>query len=162
MVRIASSQLRPADDLEARMAQIKAILAKAQAMSVDFICFPEGALTGYYADENVARESSLEVGEPLFEEWLHAIKEASPYVTVIVGFNERDGEAIFDSAAIIENGALLGVQRKHYLYHDYFTPGSSSNDGKETHSFRDGSPCRHRMNSAKRFSTGRLGVKNSF
>lgn len=124
MVRIASCQITPANDLEARMAQIKATLAQAQAMNANFICLPEGALTGYYAEENLARKNSLKVGDPTFEEWMHAVKEASPDVTVIVGFNERDGKNIFDSAAVIENGRLLGVQRKHYLYHDYFTPGT--------------------------------------
>jgi len=43
----------------------------------------------------------------------------------IIGFNERNGSDLFDSAAIIEQGKLLGVQRKHYVYHDYFTPATS-------------------------------------
>jgi 5-aminopentanamidase len=65
----------------------------------------------------------LEVGESAFEDWLEVLKNFNS--TIIVGFNEREGEHIFDSAAVIEKGNLLGVQRKHYLYHDYFTPGAS-------------------------------------
>ncbi len=102
---------------------MKNILTRAEAAHVDFLCFPEGFLTGYYAQEDLARQNSLEVGGGTFEEWLRILGNFSP--TIIVGFNERDGNHIFDSAAVIENGQLLGVQRKHYLYHNYFTSGTS-------------------------------------
>lgn len=54
-----------------------------------------------------------------FQDWLSLT--SSFKTTFIVGFNERVGDKIFDSAAIMEKGKLLGIQRKHYLYHDYFT-----------------------------------------
>ena len=120
MIRVAACQLAPASDLKA---QIHDILLKCEAEKVDFICFPEGFLTGYYVQEDLARQNSLEVGGAAFEEWLEFLKISS--ATIIVGFNEQDGDHIFDSAAIIESGRLLGVQRKHHLYHDYFTPGTS-------------------------------------
>ena len=122
-IRAAAYQSTPASEIEARKTQIKSILTKAEAARIDFLCLPEGFLTGYFAQENLARENSLEVGGVDFEEWLEVLKNFSP--TIIVGFNERNGNHIFDSAAIIENGKLLGVQRKHYLYHNYFTSGSS-------------------------------------
>ena len=123
MVRIAASQLTPAPEVEERRAQMQDILSIAVSEHVDFVCLPEGFLTGYYAEEDLARENALEVGEAAFETWL---KIAANYpLTVIVGFNEREGTHIFDSAAVIENGHLLGVQRKHYLYHPYFAQGAS-------------------------------------
>ncbi|MDB6082077.1 MAG: uncharacterized protein JWO53_1349 [Chlamydiia bacterium] len=125
MVRVAACQITPADEVHARKIQMQCILKKAVKEHVDFVCFPEGFLTGYYADETLACKNSLEVGRGEFEEWLHLIREASSKLTVIVGFNEREGDTLFDSAAIIENGNLLGVQRKHYLYHNYFKAGSS-------------------------------------
>ena len=123
LIRIAAYQSTPAPEIKDRKTQIKNILTKAEAAHIDFLCFPEGFLTGYFAQEELARENSLEVGGAAFEEWLEVLKNFSP--TIIVGFNERNGNHIFDSAAIIENGKLLGVQRKHYLYHNYFTSGSS-------------------------------------
>ncbi|MEI8328394.1 MAG: carbon-nitrogen hydrolase family protein [Chlamydiia bacterium] len=123
MVKIASCQLTPASEIKARKAQINDILLKCETERMDFICFPEGFLTGYYAQENLARKHSLEVGEAAFAEWLELFRIST--ATIIVGFNEREGSHIFDSAAIVENGKLLGVQRKHYLYHDYFTSGTS-------------------------------------
>ena len=122
-IRVAAYQSTPASEIEARRAQIKSILIGADAECIDFLCFPEGFLTGYYAQEDLARKNSLEVGGGAFEEWLKIFTDCRS--TIIIGFNERDGNHIFDSAAIIENGKLLGVQRKHYLYHNYFTSGTS-------------------------------------
>lgn len=122
-MKVAAYQSSPASDIEDRKAQMKSILEKATAEHIDFICFPEGFLTGYYAQEGLARKNSLDVGGVAFQEWLEILKNFSS--TIIVGFNERDENHIFDSAAIIENGKLLGVQRKHYLYHNYFTSGTS-------------------------------------
>lgn len=123
MIKIAAYQYTPANDIQTRKTQIQIILKKAASKQIDFLCLPEGALTGYYAQEELARKNSLAVRKKDFQEWLEVFRNSAP--TVIVGFNERDGNQIFDSAAIIENGKLLGVQRKHYLYHNYFTSGTS-------------------------------------
>lgn len=37
---------------------------------VDFFCFPEGFLTGYYADEICVGRDPKEVEVDLFQEWL--------------------------------------------------------------------------------------------
>ncbi len=122
MIRIAAIQTTPGIDIQSRRRQIHTILSKMDKAHVDFACFPEGFLTGYYVDENIARNNSIEVQGTLFQEWL---AELSCYnCTIIIGFNEQQGSDIFNSAAAIEKGKLLGIQKKHYLYHDYFTPGT--------------------------------------
>jgi predicted amidohydrolase len=123
MIKVAAYQYTPAIDNQDRKAQIQNILDKAASKQINFLCLPEGSLTGYYAQEELARKNSLEVEGADFQEWLKFFRNS--IATVVVGFNERDGNQIFDSAAIIENGRLLGVQRKHYLYHNYFTSGTS-------------------------------------
>ena len=123
MIKIAAYQYTPANDIQSRKAQIQIILEKAASKQIDFLCLPEGSLTGYYAQEELAHKNSLEVEAEDFQEWLKVFTNSM--ATVVVGFNERDGNQIFDSAAVIENGRLLGVQRKHYLYHNYFTSGTS-------------------------------------
>ncbi|MGA8164195.1 MAG: carbon-nitrogen hydrolase family protein [Waddliaceae bacterium] len=123
MIRVAAYQANPKAAFPDRKRQIHDILAKADIDCIDFLCFPEGFLTGYYADESLARKNSFEVQSPVFQEWL---VEISRYrVTIIIGFNEKDGNKLFDSVAAIENGKLVGIQRKHYLYHDYFTAGTT-------------------------------------
>lgn len=123
MIKVAACQLLPEAEGNARKKQLQAWLAKADAEHVDFVCFPEGFLTGYYPEEALARENALEVGDSSFCEWLDIFSKFSS--TIVVGFNEQQGDQLFDSAAIVEHGKLLGIQRKHYLYHDYFTPGTS-------------------------------------
>jgi predicted amidohydrolase len=123
MIRIGSYQVTPESTFAARKAQVNRILEKADKEHVEFVCLPEGFLTGYYAEEELARENCLEVASTIFQEWL---AEVSHYrSTIIIGFNERDEDHLFDSVAVVEKGNLLGIQRKHYLYHNYFTPGSS-------------------------------------
>jgi predicted amidohydrolase len=123
MVRIAACQISPSPDIKIRKAQMHNMLIEAEKEHIELICFPEGFLTGYYDEEDLAFKNSLEVGEAHFNEWLEVVKNYSS--TIIVGFNERAADKIFDSAAVIENGKLLGIQRKHYLYHNYFTSDSS-------------------------------------
>lgn len=112
MIRVAAYQVTPKPTLDARKKQIHNALQKADCGNINFICFPEGFLTGYYSQESLARKSSLKVGESVFKDFLSEISHYQS--TVIIGFNERDGNEIFDSAAVIEKGNLLGVQRKHY------------------------------------------------
>ena len=123
MIRVGSYQITPSKRKEERKIQLQKALEKAALERLDFLCLPEGFLTGYYAEEKLARENSLEVGDDLFEKWLAEFKNFT--TTVIVGFNERQNDNIFDSAAVIEAGKLLGIQRKHHLYYKYFASGSS-------------------------------------
>lgn len=123
MIRVAAYQATPKTSFSQRKEQISIALTKADQNQVDFLCFPEGFLTGYYEDKDEAIQSSLSISDTSFQAWLLELSDFN--VTAVIGFNEREGDHVFDSAAVIEKGHLLGVQRKHYLYHDYFT---SSND----------------------------------
>jgi predicted amidohydrolase len=73
MVRVAAYQSHAKSTLEARQKQIHEALSRADEERVDFICFPEGFLTGYYAEKELAKINSLEVSEDLFQQWLDAI-----------------------------------------------------------------------------------------
>lgn len=123
MSKVGAYQGAPLENADARKAQLQDIVVNASKDKLDFLCLPEGFLTGYYQEEELARVNSLEVDSTIFQEWLQFFAKSS--TTYIVGFTERVGTLLFDSAAIIENGTLLGVQRKHFLYHPYFTPSPS-------------------------------------
>lgn len=45
-MKVAACQFAPASEIEDRRAQMKSILEKAAADHIDFLCFPEGFLTG--------------------------------------------------------------------------------------------------------------------
>lgn len=119
MVRLAAFQGIPKSNIELRKSQIIELLKQADQKQIDFLCFPEGFLTGYYLERELAKQSSIEVESYFFQKFLEDV--SSFRSTFIIGFNERHDDKIFDSAAVIENGKLLGVQRKHFLYHNYFT-----------------------------------------
>ena len=56
----------------------------------------------------------MEVGEAAFEEWIDLTKCYA--ATIIIGFTEREGDNLYDSAAVFEKGKLLsraspGIQR---------------------------------------------------
>lgn len=118
-IRVAAYQGTPKPSMTDRIEQILKVLEKSEEESIDFLCFPEGFLTGYYAEKELAEQTAIEVENVFFKDFLN--RSSSFNTTFIIGFNERVGAKIFDSAAVIEKGKLLGIQRKHYLYHDYFT-----------------------------------------
>jgi predicted amidohydrolase len=121
-IRVAAYQGTPAETLSLRYQQIHAILSQADAQTIDIICFPEGFLTGYYDGQELMHNNSFNVQESAFQQFLDSIQNYR--VTVIIGFNEHDNDLLFDSAAVIEQGKLLGVQRKHYKYHDFCQSGT--------------------------------------
>lgn len=121
MIKFAACQLMPAFEIDDRKNQMQALLNIAEREQIDFMCLPEGFLTGYYTQKDSACKNALEINGKAFADWVAMTRGSS--VTIIAGFNESNGRELFDSAAVIENGQLLGVQRKHYLYHQYFSSG---------------------------------------
>ena len=101
-------QNAPEINVDLRYKQIHQVLTQVDALNADFICFPEGFLTGYYDDENETRTNSLNIHGCVFNEFVKSLNVFR--ATIIIGFNEIDEQGwIFDSAAIIEKGELIGV-----------------------------------------------------
>ena len=122
MLRIAAYQAAaPAKSIEGQLEVIKRVLQSADGKGIDIVCFPEGFLTGYYSDRETAQLRSLECKGALFSK---VLAELAPFsAAAILGFNERFEGNLFNSVAVIEQGTLCGIQRKHFLYHNYFTAG---------------------------------------
>jgi 5-aminopentanamidase len=98
-----------------------------EAHGVDALCCPEGVLGGLadYARIPADIAMSAEDGQ------LHAalVPLASNLVTTILGFTERgvDGR-LYNSAAILHQGAVLGVYRKLYpaINRSVYSPGNQT------------------------------------
>ena len=56
-------QNAPNISLALRYKQINEVLAKADRVNVDFICFPEGFLTGYYDEEDLTKKNSFKIAD---------------------------------------------------------------------------------------------------
>jgi predicted amidohydrolase len=89
---------------------------------VAILCCPEAILGGLadYAPE----PSKLAIASDNIEAALAPI--ASAKLTIIVGFTERCGGRLYNSAAVLQNGSLIGTYRKHHpaIHHSVYSPGS--------------------------------------
>lgn len=106
-------------------------LETARADAVDLVVFPELALSGYPPLDLLGYREFLEQTQSSLE----AIVEASHGIATVVGFpqinDDRNGKPVFNAAAVIEDGALVGVYHKRLLpnydvfdEHRWFEPGN--------------------------------------
>ena len=71
LIKVAACQLLPALEIESRKDQMVALIKRAEIEEVDFICFPEGFLTGYYSEEEPASKSALDINKEAFADWVN-------------------------------------------------------------------------------------------
>jgi NAD+ synthase (glutamine-hydrolysing) len=126
-VRIALAQINPTvGDLDGNRCLIERAIADAMAAGADLVALPELAVTGYPPEDLVLRPSFV-------ADNLRTLENLAPVatgITAVVGFVDRDGERIFNAAAVIAGGRVQGVYHKHLLPNygvfdekRYFTPG---------------------------------------
>jgi predicted amidohydrolase len=83
---------------------------------VDLVLFPECALTGYCVDSPEAARD-IAIGTDPLDPHLERIQQESMHakLTSVVGFAERRGDALYNSAAVFEPGRVPKVYRKSHL-----------------------------------------------
>jgi predicted amidohydrolase len=88
-------------------------LANADRLQVDLLCFPECFLQGYLTDYSSARKQAMQVNTAAFEDLLARF---SRFCSMFVfGFIEREADRLFNSAAVVHRGQLIGCYRKTHL-----------------------------------------------
>ena len=103
----------PAADIDAACVQAEAALAAASAMGASALVLPEVWLPGYNQPDIPAR--ALPLDSPPLTRLARAAKAAR--TALVVGYAERDGDRIYNSAACFgPDGALLLNYRKLQLY----------------------------------------------
>ena len=117
--------MSPAGDLDAACAQAESALSAAAAMGAAALVLPEVWLPGYNQPDIAA--SAL----PLDSSPLHRLAAAAKAnrTALVIGYAERDGDRVFNSAACFgPDGALLLNYRKVQLYGPreaaLYTPGN--------------------------------------
>ncbi len=130
-MRVFVAQLNPiVGDLEGNTQKIIQALDRARAKAADIVLFPELALCGYPPEDLLLHPSFIDAQAKYLEKIVHA----SSGLMVVVGLVRRDttdGEKpIFNSAAVIRDGKLLGFEDKRLLptydvfdERRYFEPG---------------------------------------
>ncbi len=108
-------------DFEANLATVVHGLQLAQDAGLDIVSFPESLLTGYFSKRDEAFRHSFTIDSPQMQQVLEQTARFKPLF--MVGFNERRGDKLYNTVAVIENGKLLGRYSKAMPVFPYFTPG---------------------------------------
>ena len=107
-------------DYDANVMKVLEGLERADSEGVEIVSFPESMLTGFFDDEKKARQHSLAVDGPEIADLLVRSRDFS--ATFLVGFNERRGEALYNTVLVAQGGRLQGTYSKAFPIFDYFTP----------------------------------------
>lgn len=118
--------------MEGNTDKILQAIERARTHDADLILFPELAITGYPPEDLLLHDSFIDAVEKCLEKIVHA----SYGIIVVVGLPRRNlqgqGKSLFNSAAIIEDGKLLGYEDKWLLpTYDVFDERRYFEPGKE-------------------------------
>ena len=87
---------------------------------MQILSFPESFLTGYFRQRNDAWKHSFTVDSPEMRSVLE--RTARFDILFMVGFNERRGDKLFNTVAVVDRGKILGTYSKA-MPGMYFVPG---------------------------------------
>jgi len=108
-------------DFEGNLKKVVAGLERMERDRVEIVCFPECFLTGYPDDGEIARRDAFTVDAPQMMRLLDQTSRFEP--AFIVGFNELRGNDLFNTAAVIHKGHLLGTYSKCSAYMKFHRQG---------------------------------------
>jgi NAD+ synthase (glutamine-hydrolysing) len=110
-LRIALAQINvTVGDVSGNVRKIIAFIGEARAAGADLVVFPELTVPGYPPEDLLLKPSLIAANQ----EALHEIAPHTTGLTAIVGFADAKDD-IYNTAAVLHDGALAGVYRKHYL-----------------------------------------------
>ncbi|MEO1856724.1 MAG: NAD(+) synthase [Rubritalea sp.] len=101
-------------DWEGNLSRILVVLDEARAKGVQVLCLPELALTGYGCEDAFLMPNTIDYAEDA----LASLVESSSGMVISVGLPWRHNHALFNVAAVIVDGELLGLVAKQHLAGD--------------------------------------------
>lgn len=134
---ILACQINPiVGDLEGNSKKILSALERAKKQGNTLVVFPEMALTGYPPEDLLLDDAFIDAAE----EQLGKIMPYTEGLTVIIGTVRKSRASsekkLFNTAAILQDGKLLGFQDKRLLpTYDVFDERRYFEPGKETRLF---------------------------
>jgi NAD+ synthase (glutamine-hydrolysing) len=113
-LRIALAQTNiTVGDLDGNTQKILSSMQQAHEAGAHIVCFPELALTGYPPEDLLLKPGFITANLRKLDEIVEASR-SMPGMAAVVGFVNRDHD-IYNAAAMIYEGRLIGVYHKHYL-----------------------------------------------
>jgi predicted amidohydrolase len=125
--RIAAAQtVEIREDIAAALSCVADVAARAEAEGAALLCFPEGFLQGYLTEEAPARRNALDLASPAFEAVLNRLPKTGPMI--VMGLIEVEEGRLFNTAVVVDRGAVIGRYRKVRLLdgEKIFDAGSDS------------------------------------
>lgn len=121
------------NDIAANVKSIVSKAEKADKRGAKIVCFQELALTGYTMQDMFFQRTVLDKAIDGLKEIAEQTKDLD--IVSIVGLPFSFKEKIYDAAAVIQHGQVLGIATKRYLpnydeFYDgrYFTPSFADNE----------------------------------
>lgn len=107
-------------DIDYNLEQHKLIIDLASDQQIDFLVFPELSLTGYTLGDLFHQQTLLDEATNALKQLMHYSKNIG--MTIIVGLPFYIDDTIYNCAAAINNGTILGIVPKTYLptYNEYY------------------------------------------
>ena len=90
---------------------IKAASYARDELSADIVVFPELTITVYPAEDLLFRNDFISAANNA----VYQIAECIDDIAVVVGFPERDGNSLYNSAVVLHQGSILACYRKQML-----------------------------------------------
>jgi NAD+ synthase (glutamine-hydrolysing) len=110
-LRIAMAQVNTTvGDFDGNVKKILGAVETARTFEADIVTFPELAICGYPPEDLLFKPQFIQANL----QSLQKIIEVSNGITVVVGFVDSDGD-IYNAAALISDGKLIGTYHKMYL-----------------------------------------------
>lgn len=111
-LRLALAQFDfPVGALSANAGKIRALIAQARAQGADLVLFPELALCGYLPEDLLLRPGFLADCEQVLAEIAAQVQG----ITVVLPSPRAIGSVVFNSANILQDGAITAVYHKQEL-----------------------------------------------
>jgi len=125
--RIAAAQtVEFREDIEAALSCVADVAARAETEGASLLCFSEGFLQGYLTEETAARRNALDLASPAFEAVRSRLPKTGPMI--VMGLIELAEGRLFNTAIVVDRGAVIGRYRKMHLLdgEQIFDAGSDS------------------------------------
>jgi len=121
-MRIGHCQLVSAPgEFEGNLAKVIKGLEQADRERVQIVCFPECFLTGYEDTETAVRKSAFAANSPQIMKLLDRTQRFS--ATFVVGYNEKRGADLYNTALVVHKGHILGSYSKCSAYMSFHKQG---------------------------------------
>ncbi|MCS3917668.1 NAD+ synthase [Fervidibacter sacchari] len=112
-LRVALAQINATvGDIEGNVKKIAEGIERAKEVRADVVAFPELAVTGYPPEDLLFKPHFIALNKEAVNELAKLVPKS---LVAVVGFVDEDSDDIFNAAAVLHDGKIATVYRKHYL-----------------------------------------------